>query len=116
MKHNREEICRTRLIHGFHFRKITVGLNEPLKPAPQGFATDYPVRTTMQRTVAYRNFALFRAIIYQASFSFYPFLPNDIEAPKALDVQLGGLHIEPSEANFVLAAILNGGKKDYHQY
>ena len=41
---------------------------------------------------------------------------NDIEAPKALDVQLGGLHIEPSEANFVLAAILNGGKKDYHQY
>ena len=40
---------------------------------------------------------------------------NDIEAPKALDVQLGGLHIEPSEANFVLAAILNGGKKDYHQ-
>ena len=43
-------------------------------------------------------------------------LRNDIEAPKALDVQLGGLHIEPSEANFVLAAILNGGKKDYHQY
>ena len=41
---------------------------------------------------------------------------NDIEAPKALDVQLGGLHIEPSEANFVLAAILNGGKKDYHLY
>ena len=41
---------------------------------------------------------------------------NDIEAPKALDVQLGGLHNEPSEANFVLAAILNGGKKDYHQY
>ena len=41
---------------------------------------------------------------------------NDIEAPEALDVQLGGLHIEPSEANFVLAAILNGGKKDYHQY
>ena len=41
---------------------------------------------------------------------------NDIEAPKALDVQLGGLHIEPSEANFVLAAILNGGRMDYHQY
>ena len=41
---------------------------------------------------------------------------NDIEAPKALDVQLVGLHIEPSEANFVLAAILNGGRKDYHQY
>ena len=41
---NREEICKTRLIHGFHFRKITVGLNEPLKPAPQVFATDYQVR------------------------------------------------------------------------
>ena len=52
-----------------------MGLNEPLKPAPQGFATDYQVRTTMQRTVAYNNFAPFRAIIYQASFSFYPFPP-----------------------------------------
>ena len=36
---------------------------------------------------------------------------NDIEAPKALDVQLRCLHIEPSEANFALAAILNGSKK-----
>ena len=41
---------------------------------------------------------------------------NDIEAPKALDVQLRGMHIEPHEANSALAAILNGGKKDYLQY
>ena len=38
---NREEICKTSLIHGFNFKKITVGLNEPLKPAPQVFAADY---------------------------------------------------------------------------
>ena len=41
---------------------------------------------------------------------------NDIEAPKALDVQLKGLRIEPSEANSTLAAIVNGGKKEYRQY
>ena len=41
---------------------------------------------------------------------------NDIEAPTALDVQLRGLHVELSEAHFALAAILNGGKKDYRQY
>ena len=40
---------------------------------------------------------------------------NDIEAPKALDVQLRGLHIESNEANFIFAAILNGSRKDYHQ-
>ena len=28
----------------------------------------------------------------------------------------GGLHIKPSEANLALAAIFNGGKKDYRQY
>jgi len=39
-----------------------------------------------------------------------------MEAPKALDVQLKGLHIEPSEANFALAAILHGGKKIIRQY
>ena len=38
---NREEICKTSLIHGFHFKKITVDLNEPLKPPPQVFAADY---------------------------------------------------------------------------
>ena len=31
---------------------------------------------------------------------------NDIEAPKALDVQLRGLHTEPSESNLGLAAIV----------
>ena len=41
---------------------------------------------------------------------------NNIEAPNALDVQLRGLHIEPSEENYALAAMLNGGKKDYRQY
>ena len=41
---------------------------------------------------------------------------HDIEAPMALDVQPRGLHIEPNEANFALAAILNSGKKDYRQY
>ena len=41
---------------------------------------------------------------------------NDIEVPKTLDVQLRDLHIEPSEANFALAAILNGDNKDYRQY
>ena len=35
---------------------------------------------------------------------------NEIEAPKALDFQLKGLHIEPSEANLALAAILNVDK------
>ena len=43
-------------------------------------------------------------------------ITNDIEAPKALDVQLRGLHIEPSEANCDFVAILHGGKKDYRQY
>ena len=33
---------------------------------------------------------------------------NELEVPKALDVQLRDLHIEPSEANFALAAIVNG--------
>ena len=41
---------------------------------------------------------------------------NDIEVSKALDFQLRGLHIEPSGANFALAAILHGGKKDYRQH
>ena len=41
---------------------------------------------------------------------------NDIEAPKALDVQRRGLRIMSSEANFDLAAIYNGGKKDNGQY
>ena len=36
---------------------------------------------------------------------------NDIQAPKVLVVQLRGLHIETSEANFALVAILNGGKR-----
>ena len=51
-----------------------------------------------------------------ASTPFNPLSNNDIEAPKALDVQLRDLHIEPTEANFALAAILNGGKKNYYQY
>ena len=31
----REDICKTRLVHGSHFRKIAMGLNESLKPAPK---------------------------------------------------------------------------------
>ena len=34
--------CETRLVHGFHFRKITVSLNEWVKPAPQVFAAEIP--------------------------------------------------------------------------
>ena len=40
---NKGEICKTRLVHGFQFRKITPGLNELLKAAPQVFAADYQV-------------------------------------------------------------------------
>ena len=32
---------KTRLVHGFHSRKITLGLNEPVKPAPQVSAADF---------------------------------------------------------------------------
>jgi len=47
----------------------------------------------------------------------YPFeyncrVSNDIEAPKALDVQLA----LPERGKFYLAAILNGGKKTSRQY
>ena len=40
---NKGEICKTRLVHGFQFRKITPDLNVLLKPAPQVFAADYQV-------------------------------------------------------------------------
>jgi len=36
--------CRTKLVHGFHFRKVTAGLNEPLKSIAQVFATDHQLR------------------------------------------------------------------------
>ena len=36
---NKEEICKTRLVHGFHSRKVMVDLNESLETIPQVFAT-----------------------------------------------------------------------------
>ena len=37
---NKEEKCKTRLVHGFHFWKATAGLTEPLKSAPKFSAAD----------------------------------------------------------------------------
>ena len=35
---------RMKLVNGFHVRKITVGLNEPLSPAAEVLAADFQVR------------------------------------------------------------------------
>ena len=43
---NKEEICKTRLTHGFECREIMAALNEQLKPAPHVFAADYQVCVT----------------------------------------------------------------------
>ena len=37
---NQGDKCKTSLAHGFHFQKVTAGLSELLKSAPQTFAAD----------------------------------------------------------------------------
>ena len=61
--------CKTRLAHGFHFQKVTAGLNNNKQQAV------YIVKILSCVTVEHKCFAPFRATIYQTSFSFYNFSP-----------------------------------------